>query len=120
MNKLKLICGGLFLALSLSLFTGCGSIKKEKVVDAVVTGKEFKEGYTWFSVLSTGKTTIPIPHTEPDQHLTIVKYEGMELSIDDTEKYEHLKIGESIKVLLVQKYDKKTGEYLSSYLEKAD
>lgn len=120
MNRLKIILSCLILALSVSLFTGCGSIKKEKVVDAVVTGKDFNAGYTWFSMMSTGKTTMLIPHYEPDEHLTIVKYQGMELSIDNVEKYEHLKIGESIKVLLVQKYDKKTGECIGSYLKRAD
>lgn len=120
MNRLKIILGSIFLAFSLTLFAGCGSIKEEKVVDAVVTGKDFNAGYTWFSMMSTGKTTILIPHVESDEYLTIVKYQGMELKINDVDKYEHSKIGESIKVLLVQKYDKKTGECIDSYLKKAD
>lgn len=103
MKKLrKILCCGIL------MFTlvGCsGGYSEESVVNAVVVGKEHIPRKSYTTVVSTGKTIVPVTRTQHEKFKVTVKYEGLTLTIDSEPLYNSLENGDSIQVLLVKKFD---------------
>lgn len=103
MNKLRkmLFCGILMFTL-----VGCsGGYSEESVINAVVVGKEHIPRKTYTTVMSTGKTVVPVTRHRPEKFNVIVKYEELTLTIDSEAIFNSLENGDSIQVLLVKKFD---------------
>lgn len=89
----------------------------EQPVEAVIINKEYVPSRTYTSFVSTGKTTMPVFHyTSPDYNIYI-EYNNLHTKIDSQELYNCLKVGDSIRMIDVKKYNKKTNEFLGEYIK---
>lgn len=98
------------------LFVGCGSVKTYTLVDAVVVDKDFVPSSTYVTLMSTGKTVMPVTHYRSEEFNVTVKHERNSLTIDSRAIYNSVEIGESIQVYKVDVY-KKDGTFKRSYLQ---
>lgn len=99
---------GKIISCGILMFTlvGCsGGYVEEGIVDAVIVGREYVPRRTSVSMISTGKSMMPITRTSPEKFYLTVEYEGLELTINSKDLYNSLENGESIQVLLVKKFD---------------
>lgn len=89
----------------------------EQPVEAVIINKEYVPPTPYTTLMSTGKTTIPVlQYTYPEYNI-YVEYNNLHAKINSQELYNCLKVGESIKMIYVRKYNKKTNEIFSEYIK---
>lgn len=69
----------LFLLIMLSVILMFGGCEKEfvdyetKLVKGVVTSKDYTPARSWITMVSTGKSVIPIVNTSSEEHTVVVK-----------------------------------------------
>lgn len=115
MQKFKLLILTLILPI---LLIGCsGGESTQEVVNAVVVAKEYVPESSYTTMISSGKSVIPIFHILPANNYVTVEYQGLTLKIDSHELYSRHENGDSIQVLFVKKFDKE-GQLKKQYLKK--
>ena len=106
MLKLKYFLLLIILSVTLFIGVGCsGGYKEQEVVQAVIVSKNYIPSDSWVTMMPMGKSILPVTHHSPEEFNVIVTYEGLTLQLDSKAVYDSLKIGESIQVLLVKKFD---------------
>ena len=117
--KFKHLLVGFLLILFVLGTVGCSPREyTQQTVKACITRKHFNPPSSWTSVVSIGKTIVPITHTVPEEYNLYVEYKGLTLKIDNKDLYNNLEVGDSIKVTYTQEINKETGEVKDEYLSK--
>ena len=119
MSKFYKVCGMFaIVAVLVAVFIEVSNIKYvEQPVEAVVINKEYVPSRMYTTIISTGKSCMPVIHHTSPEHKLIVDYQGLHDTINSEELYNALKVGDSIKMILVKKYTKDKNEYLGEYIK---
>ena len=101
----------LFIVMGLVL-CGCNTVDEQQYVSGVVTKLEYKKAsYIVFSSYNVvTKSFVSRSQYVPPKYLVTIEYNEVSETFDNKKLYKGVKKGEVVQVILIKKYDKKTGQ----------
>ena len=79
----------------------------EKVVEAIVTSKNYKEEHTFYRQIHVGDTWMSLPQTNKEKHLVTVEYSNITETFDSELLYNSVEEGEAVNIILFTAYNSK-------------